>query len=178
MNLDLTVSTAELAGAASALVRLVPGRLIDPVLSGLLLTADAGGVSLAANDRERAARLDRPAVVHTEGRVLVPAPPLAHTLRALDLGQGRLGGGGGKLAIGAPGARYALPLLDVDVHPGVAAPPVAVGSVDGELFSSALCTVAAAASRDDALPMFTGVRVRSEGERLVMVATDRYQMAV
>ena len=31
MNLDLTVTTAELASAASALVRLVPGKLIDPV---------------------------------------------------------------------------------------------------------------------------------------------------
>lgn len=178
MNLDLTVTTSELAGAASALVRLVPGKLIDPVLSGLLLTASPGGVSVAANDRERAARLERPAVVHTEGRVLVPAKPLADTLRALELEQVRLVVEGCKLAIRAPGARYALPLLDVDVHPGVAAPPAAVGTVDGALFTSALTTVAGAASRDDALPMFTGVRIRSEGDRLVLVATDRYQMAV
>ena len=178
MNLDLTVDTAELASAASALVRLVPGKLIDPVLSGLLLSASAEGVSLAANDRERAARLSRPAMVHTEGRVLVPAKPLAETLRALDLPEVRLVVEGSKLAIRAPGGRYALPLLDVDVHPGVAPPPTAAGRVDGDLFASALTTVAAAASRDDALPMFTGVRVRSEGDRLVMLATDRYQMAV
>jgi DNA polymerase III subunit beta len=38
--------------------------------------------------------------------------------------------------------------------------------------------VASAASRDDALPMFTGVRIRSEGDRLILLATDRYQMAV
>ncbi|MGH3763153.1 DNA polymerase III subunit beta [Actinophytocola sp.] len=178
MNLDLTVTTTELASAASALVRLVPGRLIDPVLSGLLLGADGEGVALAANDRERAARLRRPAVVHTEGRVLVPAKPLADTLRALEQPEVRLVVEGSKLAIRSPGARYALPLLDVDVHPGVAAPPPAVGTVDGALFSSALATVAAAASRDEALPMFTGVRIRSEGDRLVLLATDRYQMAL
>lgn len=178
MNLDLTVSTADLAGGASALVRLVPGKLIDPVLSGLLLEADGGGVTLAANDRERAAKLARAAVVHTEGRVLVPAKPLADTLRALELPEVRLVVEGSHLAIRAPGARYALPLLDVDVHPGAAAPPAAVGTVDGELFSSALSTVASAASRDEALPMFTGVRIRSEDDRLVMLATDRYQMAV
>lgn len=178
MNLDLTVSTGELASAASALVRLVPGRLIDPVLSGLLVTADGAGVSLAANDRERAARLERPAVVHTEGRVLVPAKPLADTLRALELPEVRLVVEGSKLAIRAPGARFALPLLDVDVHPGVGAPPGAVGTVDGDLFAAALTTVAAAASRDDALPMFTGVRIRSEDDRLILLATDRYQMAV
>jgi DNA polymerase-3 subunit beta len=178
MNLDLTVTTSELAAAAAALVRLVPGRLIDPVLSGLLLSAAADGVSLAANDRERAARLRRPAVVHTGGRVLVPAKPLADTLRALEQPEVRLVVEGSKLAIRCPGGRYALPLLDVDVHPGVAAPPEAVGTVDGASFAAALTTVAAAASRDDALPMFTGVRLRSENDRLVMVATDRYQMAV
>jgi DNA polymerase III subunit beta len=178
MDLDLTVTTADLASAASALVRLVPGKLIDPVLAGVLLTATADGVRLAANDRERAARVERAALVHTEGRVLVPAKPLADTLRALELEQVRLAVEGSKLAIRGPGARFALPLLDVDVHPGVAAPPAAVGTVDGAAFAAALTTVSTAASRDDALPMFTGVRIRSEGDRLVMVATDRYQMAV
>lgn len=177
-DLDLTVTTAELAAAASALVRLVPGRLIDPVLSGVLLTATPEGVSLAATDRERAARVERPALVHAEGRVLVPGKPLADTLRALDQDQVRLVVEGSKLAIRAPGARYALPLLDVDVHPGVAAAPPRAGVVDGAALASVLTTVTTAASRDDALPMFTGVRVRSEGERLVLLATDRYEMAL
>lgn len=177
-GMDITVSTADLATAASDLVRLVPGRLIDPVLAGLLLTADAGGVSLAGNDRERAARLDRPAVVHTEGQVLVPAKPLAETLRALTEPQARLVVEGARLAIRTPGARYALPLLDVDVHPGAPIPPPAAGTVDARLFAGALATVTTAASRDDALPMFTGVRVRSEGDTLVLLATDRYQMAL
>src|SRR5262249_27058366 len=34
------------------------------------------------------------------------------------------------------------------------------------------------ASRDDALPLFTGVRVRADGDRLVLAATDRYRMAL
>ena len=148
------------------------------MLSGLLLTASPTGVALAANDRERAAQVSRDAVVHTEGRVLVPAKPLADTLRALEQEQVRLVVEGTKLAIRAPGARYALPLLDADVHPGVGTAPRMAGAVNGRDFATALATTALAASRDDALPMFTGVRIRSEGDRLVMVATDRYQMAV
>lgn len=176
--MDVTVTTADLASAASALVKLVPGKLIDPVLSGLLLTASAQGVTLAANDRERAARVERDGVVHTEGRVLVPAKPLADTLRALEQEQVRLVVEGSKLAIRAPGARFALPLLDADVHPGVGVAPPGAGTVDGSVLSTALSTAVLAASRDDALPMFTGVRVRAEDDRLVMVATDRYQMAL
>jgi DNA polymerase III subunit beta len=175
--MDLTVTTTELASAASALVKLVPGKLIDPVLAGQLVTASASGVALAANDRERAARVSRDAVVHTEGRVLVPAKPLADTLRALEQSQVRLVVEGSHLAIRSPGARYALPLLDADVHPGVGVSPAVAGSVSGSLFASALSVAVLAASRDDALPMFTGVRIRSEGDRLIMVATDRYQMA-
>jgi DNA polymerase-3 subunit beta len=64
------------------------------------------------------------------------------------------------------------------VHPGVGEAPAVAGVVDGARFASALATAVLAASRDDALPMFTGVRIRSEGDRLVMVATDRYQMAL
>lgn len=176
--MDLTVTTADLSAAAAELVRLVPGRLIDPVLSGLLITATADGVVLAATDRERAARRECAATVHTEGTVLVPAKPLAETLRALEQEQIRLVVEGSRLAIRAEGARFALPLLDAPSHPGVPAPPPAAGEVDGVAFTDLLTTVAATASRDDALPMFTGVRVRAEDERLVLLASDRYRMAV
>ena len=176
--MDLTAATVDLAAAASDVVRLVPGRLIDPVLSGLLVSAGPDGVVLAANDRERTARLACSAVVHTDGRVLVPAKPFAETLRALDAPEVRLVVEGTRLAIRVPGARYALPLLDVDIHPGVPQPPECVGHVDAAPLATALNTVAATASRDDALPLYTGVRIRSERDRLVLLATDRFRMAV
>lgn len=176
--MDLTVTTADLAAVAADAVRLVPGKLLDPVLAGLLLDAGPDGVVAAATDRDRAARLECPALVHTEGRVLVPAKPLAETLRALELPQVRLVVEGTRLAVRGPGARFALPLLEVETHPGVAEPPPEVGSVDASVLASALGVVAATASRDDALPMFTGVRMRAEGDRLVVLASDRYRMAV
>ncbi|MDQ3403850.1 MAG: DNA polymerase III subunit beta [Actinomycetota bacterium] len=176
--MDLTITTAHLAAAAADLVRLVPGKLVDPVLGGLLLTATPEGVVLAASDRERSARITVDALVHTEGQVLVPAKPLAETMRALEQPQVRLVVEGTRLAIRAEGARFALPLLDVDLHPGVPAPPTECGAVSGALLSSALATVAAAAARDEALPLFTGVRVRSEGESLTLRASDRYRMAI
>src|SRR5262245_45811894 len=98
-GMDLTVTTGELARAASDVVRLVPGRMVDPVLSGLLIIADGSGVRLAGNDRERSARISCPAVVHTDGRVLVPAKPLAETLRAVEEPEARLVVEGSRLAI-------------------------------------------------------------------------------
>ena len=177
--MDLTVTTEHLAAAAADLVRLVPGKLLDPVLSGVVLSATAEGVVLEASDRERSARVECPALVHAEGRALVPAKPLAETLRALTAPQIRLVVEGSRLAIRTEGARFALPLLDIDLHPGT--PPrqdTANGTASGTHLATALSTVAGTASRDDALPIFTGVRVQSEGDRLILRATDRYRMAI
>lgn len=176
--MDLTATTTELANAAAEAVRLLPGRTLDPVLAGLLLTASEDDVVLAGSDRERSVRLSCSAAVHTPGRVLVPAKPLAETLRALDVPMVRLVVEGARLAVRTPNARFALPLLDVDLHPGVSQAPPLAGSVDGSSLVTALATVAATASRDEALPLFTGVRMRVEGDRLVLAATDRYRMAV
>lgn len=176
--MDLTATTTDLANAAAEAVRLLPGRMLDPVLAGLLVTAAEDGVLLTGSDRERAVRLSCQAAVHTAGRVLVPAKPLAETLRALDVPMVRLTVEGARLAVRTPNARFALPLLDADLHPGVPTTPPLAGSVDGEQFVSALTTVAATASRDEALPLFTGVRIRTDGPRLVLAATDRYRMAI
>lgn len=177
-GMDITATTAHLAAAAADAVRLVPARPVDPVLSGLLLTAHADGVVLAVNDRERATRVSCGAVVHGEGRVLVPAKPLAETLRALEQPHVRLVVEGSRLAIRADSARFALPLLDADLHPGAPDPPAPCGTAPATALSTALTTVAATASRDDALPVFTGVRLTSEAGRLVLRASDRYRMAI
>lgn len=176
--MDLTGPTATLADAAGEVAQLMPGRLTDPVLAGALLTADAEGIVFAGSDRERSLRLARTAIVHTEGRALVAAKPLAETLRALDTEQVRLVVEGPRLAIRTPSARFALPLLDVDSHPGVLSPPALAGTARGAPFRRAVMAVATAASRDDVLPVFTGLRMWTEDDLLVMMASDRYRMAM
>ncbi|MEV0053763.1 DNA polymerase III subunit beta [Saccharopolyspora shandongensis] len=177
MELDLTAPTRTLAHAANDLVRLLPGRVLDPVLSGIVLEATADGVVLAGTDRERSIRLSRGARTHAEGRVLVPARPFAETLRNIDSPEVRLVVEGRKLALRTPNARFALPLLDLLSHPGVREAPPRVGVLDADFLPLA-AVAASTASRDDALPVFTGVHVRQLGERLVFVGTDRFRMAV
>ncbi|HEX5400791.1 MAG TPA: DNA polymerase III subunit beta [Pseudonocardiaceae bacterium] len=176
--MDLTAATSDLAGAAADVARLLPARTFDPVLSGVLLTADPTGVTLAGTDRERTVRLRRPATVHTGGHVLVPGRPLAETLRALDVPEVRLTVEGSRVAVHTPRARFALPVLDVDLYPGVPAAPPLAGRAAGKPLLRALAAVAGAASKDDALPLFSGVRVRSLDGSLRLVATDRYRLAV
>lgn len=173
-----SAAAADLAAATQAVARFLPTRPVDPVLTGVLLTVDADGVVLAGTDRERAVRLSCPALAHTDGTVLVPGRLLAETLRALDDEQVHVAVEGSRLAVRSSRARFALPLLDADIHPGVAAPPPLAGTADAALVLPAMTAVAGAASRDDALPLFSGVRIRGHGDALRLIATDRYRLAV
>ncbi|MBP2179310.1 DNA polymerase III subunit beta [Amycolatopsis magusensis] len=169
--MDLTAPSSALAAAFAEAVRLLPSG--GP---GLLLRADAHGLVLAGNDHERAVRLACTALTHTDGEVLVPARPLAETLKVLDEPEVRLVVEGSRLAIRTARGRFALPLLDRSSYLDGGELPV-VGSLDGGLLSRALAAVAPTAARDDALPMFTGVRVRSGPGGLSLLASDRFRMA-
>ncbi|MEC3975035.1 DNA polymerase III subunit beta [Amycolatopsis sp. H20-H5] len=176
--MDLTASTRTLSAAVSAAARLLPGKYGDPVLSGLLLSADADGLTLAGNDRERAVRVSAAAMVHTDGEALVPAAPLAETLRMLDDELVRVVVEGSRLALRVEGGRFALPLLSRELHPGAAVLPPQVAAVGGDTLARALRTVAGTAAKDDSLPMFTGVRVHGADGELHLTSSDRYRMAV
>lgn len=176
--MDLTAVTSDLAAAAVDVARLLPSRSPDPVLSGVLITATPTGVELAGTDRERTVRLRRSAVTHADGSVLVPGRPLAETLRALDSPEVRVAVEGSRLALRTARGRFALPMLEQDVYPGVPSAPAMVGTVAAGPMVRALVAVAGAASKDDALPLFSGVRLRSVDGALRLVATDRYRLAI
>ncbi|MEV6829099.1 DNA polymerase III subunit beta [Amycolatopsis sp. NPDC051102] len=168
--MDVTAPAHRLSAAVSAASRLLPAR------AGLRLRADAAGLTVAGSDPDLVVRFDCPATTHTDGSVVVPAAPLAETLRVLGAERVRLVVEGSRLALRLDNARFALPLLP-DSGAG-AEPPVRVSEVDGAAFASALRIVAGTAAKDDPLPLFTGVRLQADGERLTLTASDRYRMAV
>ncbi|MGW5719684.1 DNA polymerase III subunit beta [Amycolatopsis sp. NPDC003865] len=168
--MDVTAPAHRLSAAVSAASRLLPAR------AGLRLRADAAGLTVAGSDPDLAVRFDCPATAHTDGSVTVPAAPLAETLRMLDADVVRLVVEGSRLALRVDNARFALPLLSTEAGPPVPEPPL-VSEVDGSAFASALRIVAGTASKDDPLPLFTGVRLQA-GDRLTLTASDRYRMAV
>ena len=167
--MDVTAPAHRLSAAVSAASRLLPAR------AGLRLRADAAGLTVAGSDPDLAVRFDCPATAHTDGSVTVPATPLAETLKMLD-GLVRLVVEGSRLALRVDNARFALPLLSTEAGPPIA-PLAQVSEVDGAAFASALRIVAGTASKDDPLPLFTGVRLQA-ADRLTLTASDRYRMAV
>src|SRR5262249_36850647 len=74
-------------------------------------------------------------------------------------------------------ARFTLPTMPVEDYPTLPEMPETAGTVEAGPFAAAVAQVAVAAGRDDTLPMLTGVRVELEGEKLTLLATDRYRRA-
>jgi DNA polymerase-3 subunit beta len=171
---DFIGATAPLARLAARADRLLPVRAARA--AGVRLSASAGVVRLAAVEEETGVWGELPAIVHGDGVVSVGRRALAATLAALDAPEVRVRVEGSRLAVRTEAARFALPLLDEVVQPELPQPPPIAGAVDTTAFTAAVIAVAGAASRDG-LALFTGVRVRSAGDRLSLVATDRFRLA-
>lgn len=168
--MDVTAPARHLSTAVTAAARLLPAR------AGLRLRAGAEGLTVSGSASDLAVRFACPATAHTDGEVVVPAAPLAETLRMLDTDLVRLVVEGTRLALRLDTARFALPLLSGEsVEPDQ---PPRLSEVDGALLASALRTVAGTAAKDDPLPLFTGVRVQASAGELRLTGSDRYRMAV
>jgi DNA polymerase-3 subunit beta len=174
---DLTVITARLAGAAALVVRALSRRGTSVATSAVLLTVDADAVELAGTDGHMTVRVTVPCTGFEAGHVLVSQRGLAATVAALDAAETRLTAEGSRLAIRTPDARFALPRLDPAAFPPLDDLPSAAGTIDGKSLHTAAIPVAGAAAQNDALPIFTAVRLRGRDGRLSMVATDRFRMA-
>ncbi|NUT37158.1 MAG: hypothetical protein HOV79_29220, partial [Hamadaea sp.] len=72
---------------------------------------------------------------------------------------------------------FALPVMEVAAQPLLPEQPPVAGEVDASVLRAAVSVVAAVASRDG-LPLFSGVRMRSEGDSVILLATDRFRLAV
>ena len=72
-----------LAEAVAWVARSLPSRPVLPILSGLLLEADSGGLTLSCFDYEVSARIRVDAEVAAPGTALVPGRLLAEITRSL-----------------------------------------------------------------------------------------------
>lgn len=168
-----------LADAVTWTARTLPTRPPAPVLAGVRIEADAQGViNLASFDYETSARSEIPAEVAEPGTVLVSGRLLAEISRALPNKPVDVALEGNKVIVTCGASRFTLLTMPVDEYPALPGLPEVSGTVSGDAFTHAVTQVTVAASRDDTLPLLTGVRVEIEGERITLLSTDRYRLAL
>lgn len=168
-----------LAEAVTWTARSLPTRPPVPVLAGVRLEADASGVvQLSSFDYEVSARSEIAADVSEPGTVLVSGRLLAEISRALPAKPVDLMLEGTKVSVTCGASRFSLLTMPVEDYPALPAMPAVVGTIPGDQLTEAVAQVTVAASRDDTLPLLTGVRMEIEGEVITLLATDRYRLAL
>ena len=167
-----------LAEAVQWAARSLPMRPSVPILAGLLVRADADGVTFSSFDYETSAQITVPATVSDEGAALISGRLLADISRSLPAKPVDLTSDDTKMEIVCGSARFTLQTLPVADYPSLPSMPESTGTVPSDVFAQAVSQVVVAAGRDELLPVFTGVRVEIEGDTISLLATDRYRMAL
>ena len=175
--MKIRVDRDVLAEALAWVARALPTRPVVPVLSGLRLEAGTG-LTLSCFDYEVSATAQIEAEVGEPGTVIVPGRLLAEITRSLPALAVEVATDADTVNLTCGSAEFTLFALPADEYPELPAPPPLAGTVDGGVLGAAISQVVTAASRDDTLPMLTGVCLDIDGAALTLAATDRYRLAV
>lgn len=168
-----------LADAVSWATRTLPVRPAMPILQGVRIVADGSGeLVLSTFDYEVSAQITLAAEVDTPGEVLVQGRMLSDIVKALPNKDVSVSLEGTKLQVRCGSSRFSLATLPVEEYPQLPSMPAVAGSVDAHTLAEAIGQVTVAASKDDTLPLLTGVRIEVEGEKVTLMATDRYRLAL
>jgi len=174
----IRVERDALADAVAWVARSLPNRPTAPILAGLLMKAAGDEVTLSSFDSTTSAQVTMAAEVTDEGTVLVSGRLLNEIARSLPNKPVEMVADHTQVELTCGSARFSLQTLPVDEYPTLPEMPTQTGLVDASVFEKSVSQVVIAAGRDELLNVFTGVRVEINGDRLSLLATDRYRMAL
>ncbi len=179
-GMKISVAREELVAKLGVVSRAVSTRGTVQVLSGILLRADGEGLTLAATDMELSLRTTLDARVEGDGAVVIPGKPLVELARLLPESdvtiEYRPEEGTVQIVSGSYSSR--LHVFNAEDFPRLPTVDTQLHSIDREALLETVDRVARSASRDESRPVLTGILVRFEAGKLVMVATDSYRLSV
>ncbi len=179
--MKLTTKREELVAKLSIVSRAVSTRAATQALSGVLLTAADGKVTLTATDLDLGLRTAVDAEVESEGQVLLPGRLFAEVARSLADPAVEIETREAErdVEIRSGSSSFHLRTLPAEDFPKLPEPGEETAlKIPAPALGASIDLVARAASRDDMRPVLTGVFVTASGSEMTMVATDSYRLAV
>ena len=171
-------SKEDFAEAATWVSKQLNTRPTNPILSGVLITAAEGKLTLAGYDYETSTHVSVGAEIDAEGAVVVSGKLLADITKSLPAKPLDARVDGTQLHITCGSARFTLPTMAVEDYPALPESPEHSGTINAGLYAEAIAQVSIAAGRDDSLPMLTGIKVEVAGDKITLAATDRFRLAI
>jgi DNA polymerase-3 subunit beta len=174
-----TCSTKDIASAVGAASKIVNAHTTVPILSNVLLTADAEGIRVRATDLELTLEQSFPAEISESGAVTVPAKLFSGYLGNLPAGLLELTGSPTRASIKAERSNYDFLALPPDEYPPLpAAQKGASFGLGAKKFREGVnATIFAASSEEARGAVLMGTLLELEGASITMVATDGYRLA-
>lgn len=179
--MELTLKREVLADAVSWSSRTIAQHPAVPVLAGVRIEAQDGQVEFSSFDFEVSSRVRveaesivDPAVVVVDGKLLseitrmLSADATNVVFKTID----------NRLQISCGSFKTELLIMPAGDYPALPEFPTVLGSVDAAELAHSVSQVAVAASRDDTMPLLTGVSLEIRPDKLSILATDRYRMAL
>lgn len=177
-TVSFRVHKDDLSEAVAWVARSLPTKNTQPVLRAVVITADDNGLELAGFDYEVSSRVRIGAEVDQPGRVAVAGKLLAEIVSNMPAKPVELTTDASKMKLRCGAARFELPLMSLDDYPQLPTLPEVTGTLSPSALTDAVTQVAAAAGRDDTLPMLTGIHMEVHGNHLKLTATDRFRLAL
>jgi DNA polymerase-3 subunit beta len=175
--MKFVVERDSLVDAVNWVSKSISNRPITTALLGIVIDTNEE-ITLSGSDLETSAKAKFKAEVSQKGKVLVPGRLLAEISRSLPAKPISFVLEGTRVLVSAGSAKFTLPTLPLSEYPTLPELPAASGSLNSDLFATAVNQVAIAAGKDDSLPTLTGVFVEINKNQITLAATDRYRLAV
>lgn len=178
--MEFTIQQGDLAFAVSKALGSVSSRTPQPLLSCVLVEADANGVRVTGTDLDVTTAVQVPATVKTPGRAAVNARHFNDVVRKIPKGTLTLAlkGNACEVRYGDGKNRSSFPVQDAAEFPRI--PELkADGSVklEGDALSRLIARSGYAASTDEVRPQLNGVLLQGSDKQLLFVATDGHRLA-
>jgi DNA polymerase-3 subunit beta len=175
--MKFVVERDSLVDAVNWVSKSISNRPITTALLGIVIDASEE-ITLSGSDLETSAKAKFKAEVSQKGKVLVPGRLLTEISRSLPAKPISFVLEGTRVLVSAGSAKFTLPTLPLSEYPTLPELPASSGSLNSDLFATAVNQVAIAAGKDDSLPTLTGVFVEINKNQITLAATDRYRLAV
>ncbi len=176
--MKFTITRENLTQGLAAVGASVPTRTTLPVLSNILVEADAEGVRMSGTDLDIAVTLRVPAEVEEEGALTVPAKKLQELARELPEQPARVTVKGDRLELTCGKAMFRLNGMPRDEFPAFPAVDFADSwTLGGTALSRLISHTSFAVSTEESRPILNGVLWQLADRDMRMVATNGHRLA-
>lgn len=149
-----------------------------PILAGARLDVSGDQLTVTGYDHDTCGVATAEVTTSHDGTAVVSGRLLYEIVKALPPKPVRFTVGPGRAEITCGGAQFSLPTLPDEDYPPIPQMPTVEGTASATEFVHAVNAVAVAASRDETIPLLTGIQCDLSPGHLTLRATDRYRMAV